>query len=142
VFSFDALISSIILLIFISLIIYEFAYSAERVQNMLEKNEKTAFAITLSDSLIKNRNSEEPEKGCAEYNSKTRRVQSNAIDKNLLEKIKPTKFGKYELSAIYTKTKNNKKYFFNSNGKNCITIERLVSINKKNSVLGVVVCEK
>jgi len=49
-------------------------------------------ALFFADSLVKNSNEKEPEKGIAFYNKDKKRVEENIIDLDLIEKIKKENF--------------------------------------------------
>ena len=143
-FSFDAMIASMILLSTLFLLLFSLnAFVEQELQNEKEI-EKELFGLALSETIIKNRNENNPINGAAFFNIEKKRVETNIIDISLLEKIQPKDFGKFSLSSLYERIENGKKYYFENNNENCIVIERFVIINgiiPRKTILGVVICE-
>jgi len=67
-------------------------------QKITEKSETKNLAylkskaVFFADSLVKNSNEKEPEKGIALYDKEKKRVQENVIDLKLAEKLDEKKF--------------------------------------------------
>tara|TARA_Y100000310_G_C20702563_1_gene831299 strand:- start:10135 stop:10587 length:453 start_codon:yes stop_codon:yes gene_type:complete len=145
IFSIDAVIAASILLLSLTLIFISFNYFAQnQIQNTKESN-KELFALTLSESIVKNRNEKEPWKGAAYFNSEKQRVEQNVIDASLLKKIPETDFGDYWLSGIYERNTQGVKYFFNKQKNNCLVVERFVVMKdflEQKTILGLVICEE
>ncbi|MFH1391721.1 MAG: hypothetical protein ABIH20_05405 [Candidatus Diapherotrites archaeon] len=145
IFSIDTIFAAAILLLSLTLIFISFnSFAQNQIQNTKE-NEKELFALTLSESIVKNRNEKEPWKGAAYFNPEKQRVEQNVIDAVLLRKISETDFGDYLLSGIYERNKHETKYFFNKQKNNCLVVERLVIVKgilDQKTILGFVVCEK
>lgn len=143
-FSFDAMIASIILLSILFLLLFSLnAFAEQEVKNEKEI-EKELFGLALSEAIIKNRNEKNPINGAAYYNIEKKRVEANIIDISLLEKIQPKDFGKFSLASLYERIEHGKRYYFENNNENCIAIERFVIIKEiipRKTVLGVVICE-
>ena len=103
----------------------------------LEKN-----AIMAADSLVKNRNPEEPLYGAAVFDSMKRRTGNNRIDPKLLAgigEIKDAPFVIKELSAI--SEKGTQRYFVQNQGHgNCLAVERLVIMEDEKTLLRMVLC--
>ena len=144
VISFDAMISGLILLTIVMLLFSVISSNAIIAKNKLNENEKELFLFSLSEAIIKNRNTKQPSIGSVYYNSEKQRVESNVVDLKLLKKITPKKFGKFYFSELYTKTTTEKNVFFKDEKNNCLVQERFIilkNITEQKTILGVVLCE-
>ncbi|MFH1663680.1 MAG: hypothetical protein ABH986_02640 [archaeon] len=83
-------------------------------------------ALFFADSLVKNSNTEEPEKGIAFYSSEKKRVEENVIDFDLAEKIKEESFPEL-LKEIRIESSGQKIVFGKKTG-NCFEARRFVLI--------------
>jgi hypothetical protein len=97
-------------------------------------------ALFYADSLVKNSNEKEPEKGIAFYNEEKKRVEENVVDLGLAEKIEEKNFPEYlkEIRIEFGEKKISK-------GKkegNCFEARRLVLIQetKEKGVVFVSAC--
>lgn len=143
-FSADAAAYVFIMLVILGLALQHTAAETGKLSEKMAWYEKTLFADSLVEAIVKNRSAEKPWLGAAYYNSGFHRVESNVIDGKLLESITRKDFGKFMLSAIYEKNHEGIAYLFNANGKNCAASERFVIVKgaeEKKEILGVVVCE-
>ena len=144
VISFDAMISSLILITIVILLFSVFSSNVSNAKDRLNENEKELFLFSLSEAIIKNRNTEQPIIGSAYYNSEKQRVESNVLDEELLKKIIPQQFGKFYLSEVYTRTTTEKNVFFSTKKNNCLVQERFIilkNITEQKAILGVILCE-
>jgi len=96
-------------------------------------------AVFFADSLVKNSNSEEPEKGIAFYNTEKKSVEENVIDLSLMEKIEEKNFPKY-LKEIRLEFEE-KKIIIGKKQANCFEARRFVLVKEKKGVLFVSVCK-
>ena len=122
-----------------ALMLFESSQSSK--QFFLE--EKT---IMLADSLVKNRNAEQPLAGSAFFDSEKRTVISNLVEFSLLNSAKPAKFGSVEVFELSLQKKGAKREIFFSNPRpsgNCISVKRFVVLQEtsEKAFVGVVACE-
>ncbi len=96
-------------------------------------------AVFFADSLVKNSNSEEPEKGIAFYNPEKKRVEENVIDQSLLKKIEEKNFPEY-LKEIRLEFEGEKIIAGEKKG-NCFEARRFVLVKEKKGVLFVSACK-
>ncbi len=91
----DAVIALLAVLLMIFLMINslnETIIKNKETKNLFYLKSKAVF---FADSLIKNSNEINPEKGIAFYNKEKKRVEENKIDLTLLKKIRKEKFTEY-----------------------------------------------
>ena len=86
-------------------------------------------AIFFADSLIKNSNEVNPEKGIAFYNKEKKRVEENKINLILLKKIRKEKFPEY-LKEIKLEFGDKKIQIGEKKG-NCFEARRFILTEKK-----------
>ena len=117
----------------------------ERTENQvgeLNKIELQRKAIFLIDSIVKNRNEENPLLGSAIFDKQKKRVLQNRLDVELLKNVKPIQSEEFYISKL-SFTTNKEEIIFQSKPKgNCISIDRTVTIVNKIGKLEVIACEK
>ncbi len=114
-FYIDLSVAVITMFLSIFLITAFFGGQTENKKQEIEKIELETTAIFLADSIAKNN-----EKGCAEYNSEKKRVESGEILSNCLEEFEGKEFGKVYLAKV---------------------TKRFLKIDKKEEVIELVFCE-
>ena len=145
VFSLDALGAFLILLamVFLMLGALDNAVAAKAEENRnfsLKKN-----ALFLADSLVKNRDENNPLLGAAVFDAGKKRVLSNELDFGLLKEI-----GGIDANGFFVKTVSlewkdaNRETIFSSGkpGANCVSAERFVLANNRKAKLTVRVCDE
>ena len=143
IFTLDGALASSIILLSLFVTFVEFAQHAQTGYEQATEAEKELFAYSISESLVKNRDAANPFRGAAYFSSEKRRVEVNVLDETLLGEIRPENFGKYSIGALYERNAQDKKYYFSSESKNCIAVERFAIIKgiaERKAVIGVVVC--
>lgn len=133
-FSFDFLVAFILLLLCLLLILQNTSALVEKTVLKQKETQLTMTGLFLLDSLIKNRDDENPLMGAAFFNADLKRVEQNTVDLELLSKItQKNDFEEFFLKSVYVKYKNfEKKYLLEKNeGKNCFGVERFVLIKTK-----------
>ncbi len=143
IFSIDAILASTALLLMLLIVFIHTQSMISENAEAIGNNEKELLALSLSEAIVKNRNTENPYKGAAYFDAEKQRVQPNLIDPNLLSQIKPEKLGKYRLEALYERDEKSKEFLFGSITENCTAIERFVAIKEftaRKTIIGVVVC--
>ncbi len=165
-FTIDAGIAVVIML----LMLYIFAYSVNSLtnENLNEVKEFSFYrkAISLSDSLIKNRNETSPEKGSAVYDerialplesglefdfsaykSDTKRVIENKIDYGLIKKADFSKIDIIDVKKVEIEFGDGEteKIFEKNIEGDCIAVERFVIIKQifilRKGKISIEVCE-
>ncbi len=139
VFSLDLAIAFIAMLLMLSLMLSQLEILKNKEIENIERIELQRSAFFAIDSMIKNRDEERPLLGFALYDAEKHRVLSNEIDAILLKNTKPVLFENFFISSISV-AKIEK--VFEKPGKKCISVDRLVFVNRKKEILEVVVCEK
>ncbi|VVB99866.1 Uncharacterised protein [uncultured archaeon] len=144
VLSIDTIAASLVLSLFLITLLQISGTSINGMARESAQSEKMLLLAAASEALVKNRNAATPALGSAHYNAGKMRVESNVLDRSLLEKARPAHTGKYFVSAVFERTEHGRDYFFSSQGKNCISAERFVLIEpgRAKAVIGVVLCEK
>jgi hypothetical protein len=113
-------------------------------QNSFESNELERNALMVMDSLIKNRDTKNPQYGSAMLDTGKKRVKSNQLEKQLLEKIPeaqekesaPVFFQKIEL--LFENGKRETVFELPKKGK-CLSVERFGIVeNQKVRIQGTV----
>lgn len=135
----DAMIS------FLAVLFMIFLMLAALNQIITEKQEKElnylkSKAIFFADSLIKNSNEKEPEKGIAFYNEEKKRVEENVIDLSLMEKIEEKNFPE-KLKEI--RIDFGEEIKFGEKKGNCFEVRRFVLIQQtgKKGIIYVTACD-
>ncbi len=143
IFSADALIASVMILLMLftaaSAIEARAGSAAVRGENV----KLVAFAESVAEALVKNRNVANPMLGAAAYDAAKARVQGNAIDETLLLAAKPIGFNGYSISGLYERGSGGGKKYFGAIKDGCAVVERFVIIKgvpERKALLGVVVC--
>jgi hypothetical protein len=95
-------------------------------------------AILYADTLIKNSNQGEPEKGIAFYNKQKKRVEENVIDLKLVKKIKEEHFER-PLKQIKITFDNETINIGEKKGK-CFEAKRFIVSEKGKGVISVYAC--
>ncbi len=143
IFGLDGSIACIILLFSLFIIFSQVGAETENGIAQAKDAEKSLFAASLSEVIVKNRSEDTPWRGSAYYNTVKKRVEVNVLDISLLERIGPERIGKYELSALYERDAKGQNYYFQKKSAGCISVERFVILKgflEKKAVLGFVVC--
>ncbi len=104
----------------------------------LEKN-----ALLIADALVKNK-FENPLLGSAVFNEEKHRVESNELNLERFRKARAIESDEFIVKEIYIKENGleERKRLSKLDGVNCLAVERLVLVNEKKAIAGVVVCEK
>ncbi|MBU2476182.1 hypothetical protein KKG83_01795 [Candidatus Micrarchaeota archaeon] len=130
---------------FVILLMFFLMVSA--LSNEVNKNIETKELVYLktkalfyADSLVKNSNEKEPEKGIAFYDEEKKRIEENVVDLGLVEKIEEKKFPEY-LKEIRIEFGEQKIIKGKKTGK-CFEARRLVLIQetKEKGVVFVSAC--
>jgi len=102
-------------------------------------------ALFAADSLVKNRDNENPALGAAILDTQKHRVMSNEIDIALLRKAKAINGGGFAIKEISLEFKGGEKeIIFSEPGAapgDCIAVERAVLAEEKKAVVRMVACE-
>jgi hypothetical protein len=136
-FSIDLIIAYSIVLVGI---VFLTTYFFQNYEYLKPDNELTQKTIFFADSLIKNRNPGDPIKGSAEIDYEKKRVMTNILSKELLNKI-----NSYQIDNFFIKEISlDKKIIFKENlmSEECKTIKRYVIVENLKKVLEVKGCLK
>jgi len=143
VFSLDLAIAFIAMLLMLSLMLSQISLATENELKPIEKIGMQRKAIFLVDAMVKNRNEEQPLLGSTVYDLERHRVLQNEIDFALLLKAKQLECQDFFVSRLSLASQENETIVFEKGqGKNCVSLDRLVNVNGKLGKVGVVVCEK
>lgn len=147
VFSFD-LLFAFILVCFIAFLLLA---NASALLNERKIGNKQLFleekGILIIDSMVKNRNFEEPLLGSAVFDEEKHRVLSNVLDEKMLERLKAKEIAGVKVVKAWLKEKSEsgvkeRILFENFNGmeKECRSFERFVIVNGESKMIGAVFC--
>ncbi|MBU0636071.1 hypothetical protein KKE06_03525 [Candidatus Micrarchaeota archaeon] len=134
-----------VIVLFGLLIVLEWnAFFVFQHQNDFEFQELERNSSMMIDSLLKNRDTVNPQYGAAQLSPRKHRVQSNQLDRSLLEKIpftqaidnQPVFFQKIELVfSTHSET------IFETEARgNCLSLERLGIIENQKTIVRGVIC--
>ena len=141
-FSFDLAISVIAMVLMLSLMLASFEAAKEKEITAVKKMELQSKAIFLLDAMAKNRNLEQPLLGSALYDRERHRVLTGEIDTGLLEKARQLESEEFFVKSVSLKGNEEKAILFGGEGKECVSLDRIVLANGEKAMLGVVLCEK
>jgi len=137
------LLCSFIAICLISLVSIQFLSSSIEAQlKQLKDFELEKNAVMLIDTMVKNRNEENPALGAAVFNGEKLRVEENNIDLELLKRLNPIVSQSVFVKKIELLFKDGarKTIIENSLGENCLGVERFVLVEEKKALLRCVVC--
>ncbi len=123
------MVSAVIVLITVYLMITAVNAKIEEKNEIKNLNYLKLKALYYADSLIKNSNSKEPEKGIAFYNKEKKRTEENIIDLKLAEKLNEKNFPE-KLKEIRIETKKVKIKTGEKKG-NCFEVRRFILTEQK-----------
>lgn len=139
----DLAVAVLALLMMAFLMTQHLNFEKERELQASEKTSLQRKAIFLIDAMVKNRNEENPLVGSALLDWGKKRVEQNELDPELFSKAGQLQDEKFFVGGIYLDFGNKKEtIFLEKKGGECIGLDRLVSIQGKLAMIGVVVCEK
>ncbi|MFA4855638.1 MAG: hypothetical protein WC634_03575 [archaeon] len=141
-FSLDLAVSVIAMVLMLSLMLASFEAAKEEETAQVKKAELQGKAIFLLDAMAKNRNEEQPLLGSALYDGERHRVLANEIDAGLLEKAQQLGSERFFVKSVSLKGMEEKEILFEGEGKECISLDRVVLAGGKKAMLGVILCEK
>jgi len=112
-----------------------------------ESQELQRNAIMMMDSLVKNRDAEKPQYGTALFDAEKRRVQSNQLDRQLLQAIPAAQ--QDENAAVFFQAielrladGTRETIFETQKNGDCLALERFVLMEEKKTVVRGVVCRE
>lgn len=119
----------------------------QETKNNFEYQELQRNAIMMMDSLVKNRDTEKPQYGSAVFDAEKRRVQSNQLDKQLLQAIPAAQLDEnagvfFQAIELRFADGTRETIFETAKNGNCLAVERLVIIEEKKTVVRGVVCRE
>ena len=139
-FSLDLMIAFLLLTV---ILFASLAHSFFLVNNALHASASVALeqkAIALADSLVKNRNVENPLLGSAVLDPARHRVLSNVMDASLLARLEPQALGGVRVSQAYVRDSLSFRVLFSEDASGaCVTVERVILLEGVKA-LGLVVC--
>lgn len=141
-FSFDLAISVIAMFLMLSLMLASFEAAKEGEIARVKKIELQGKAVFLIDAMAKNRNLEQPLLGSAMYDAERHRVLTGEIDIVLLEKARQLESEKFFVKSVSLKGMQEKTIVLGEEGKECISLDRIVLANGEKAMLGMILCEK
>ncbi len=138
-FSLDLMVAFIAMLLMLSLMVMQFQLTKEEQLASLERLSLQERAIFLIDSMVKNRNEQQPLLGSAVYDGKRHRILQNQLDPEMLFSAREANLGKASVSSISLSGKT--LVFFPAEERDCIALDRIVLVNGIAGRLEAVVCE-
>jgi hypothetical protein len=137
-FSLDLTVAFVAMLLMLSLMFTQLNLVKEEQLAGLEKLSLQERAIFLIDSMVKNRNLQQPFLGSALYDPEKHRILQNQLDPEILLNAREADFGKFSVSRpSFTGNR-----VVSAGARNCISLDRIVLIEGMVSKVEVTVCEK
>ncbi len=145
-YSIDLLFAFLIGVTIILLITSNYFNELNKTVNNSKLFELKKNSFTITDSIITNRNTENPLLGASEYNSLKHRIEENKLDLELLKTINPDsnliKELKVKLIKIIFKNNEEKTILEKKLTTNCFGTNRFVLIGKEKAKLNIVICNE
>ncbi len=142
-FSLDITFSSILVFAMLFLATFYFGTESESALESVRKFGLWKNALSVADSLVKNR-SENGLLGAAVFDEEKRRVMGNELDLKRIREITGIESSEFFVKEVSISFKGGRREAVRINEKNagsCISIERVVGAENEIALLGVVACE-
>lgn len=119
----------------------------DETKNNFEYQELQRNGLMMMDSLAKNRDAKKPQYGSAVFDEEKRRVQSNELDKQLLQAIPAAQLDEnagvfFQAIELRFADGTRETVFETEKKGNCLAVERFVLIEGKKVVVAGVVCRE
>jgi len=141
-FSMDLGVSFIAMLLMALLILGHFSIEGERAADAMGMASLERKAVFLLDAMVKNRNEGIPVFGLAGLDPERRRVTPNELDPALLEKAEQFEGRGFFVAGLAVSSNGNRKVLWETAGESCVSLDRVVLILGKLSLLEAKVCER
>ncbi len=142
IFGIDAMISFTIMLFCLLTFAITLANQTQNTLNNLQDFELEEKTIAITDSLVKNRDENNPLFGSCAVDYEKKRVLTSVIDIELLRKAQTVDFeGIFAKQITIKKNDYVENIFLETRDSNqCISVKRFALIENKKSILEVVIC--
>lgn len=138
-FSLDLMVAFIAMLLMLSLMVMQFQLTKEEQLASVERLSLQERAVFLIDSIVKNRNEQQPLLGSAVYDGEKHRILQNELDPEMMFSAREANLGKVSVSSISLAGKT--LVFSPAEERDCIALDRIVLVNGIAGKLEAVVCE-
>jgi hypothetical protein len=144
IFGIDAMLSFTIMLFCVLIFAINLSNHSQNALNNLLDFELEEKAILITDSLIKNRDENNPLLGACIVDYDKKRVLENIIDKDLLRKAKTASFEGIFAKQIKINQNGTEESIIldKRNTTQCISVKRFVLIDAQKAVLEAMICRE
>ncbi len=143
-FSMDLAIAFMAILLMAFLFFAKIGFEKEAILERSRQTELKRFGLFLADSMVKN-SAKNTLLGSAAFDEEKHRVVSNRLDRKKLEMAMQLENSRFFASKVSFKGPETEETFFQANEKangNCVSFDRIVSLDKRKGLVSVTVCEK
>ncbi len=144
IFGIDAMIAFTIMLFCVLVFATSTANQSQKTQNNLLHYELEEKTFLIADSLVKNRDENNPLLGACIIDYDKKRVLTNQLDYTLLQNAKSAEFGDIYAKQITLEQNNNTQIIrlADKNSSECITAKRFAKISGEKTIIGVTICRE
>ncbi|MGI6589080.1 MAG: hypothetical protein ACOX1V_00230 [Candidatus Iainarchaeum sp.] len=146
IFSTDATINFVIILFTLLIFTLTLSNTINSTKKELTQLELDQKAIFITDSLIKNQNTNQPLLGGCIYDEEKKRVLTNNIDYLKIKEASGLKINNFFVESItleFLKTNQTEKIIYSTKQTNqCTSVKRFVVTNNQKTIIEVRVCKE
>jgi len=144
IFSLDAMISFVIILICALLFVFALNNYAQKAEQSVKDFELEEKALMIADSFVKNLDENNTIRGAGIYDSDKKRVRTNELTTENIKKAKSIEFGEiFVKSLTYTITEKSQTLQLSLKKSNeCISAKRFVLIDGEKAIIQILTCRE